>query len=173
MAEDDRSFELWLVDNRDGIQAEVDEADRWLDRECKRYKASGGEQSFETFMAHINHLRDTDPEAKRLFDTLTIWKILLDEAMLLLPRTLPARCDGHDQRGITATARAQAQRLRTVRIIIGAPRRVKRRRGRPSVSIENDPQRYEIACWWAFTEIGTREVRRCSPRVAGNQGRTD
>lgn len=30
----------------------------------------------------------------------------------------------------------------------------KRRRGRPPLSIENDPQRYEIALWWAFTEMG-------------------
>jgi len=28
------------------------------------------------------------------------------------------------------------------------------RRGRPSVPIERDPQRFEIACWWAFTEMG-------------------
>ena len=26
--------------------------------------------------------------------------------------------------------------------------------GRPSVPIEDDPQRFEIACWWAFTEMG-------------------
>jgi hypothetical protein len=31
---------------------------------------------------------------------------------------------------------------------------MKRRRGRPPRSIENDPQRFEIACWWAFTEMG-------------------
>jgi hypothetical protein len=29
-----------------------------------------------------------------------------------------------------------------------------RRRGRPSLSIEHDPQRFEIACWWAFTAMG-------------------
>jgi hypothetical protein len=28
------------------------------------------------------------------------------------------------------------------------------RRGRPPVPIERDPQRFEIACWWAFTEMG-------------------
>jgi hypothetical protein len=34
-------------------------------------------------------------------------------------------------------------------------RRLKpRRRGRPPVPIERDPQRFEIACWWAFTEMG-------------------
>jgi hypothetical protein len=34
---------------------------------------------------------------------------------------------------------------------------MKRRRGRPHGSIkqiERDPQRFEIACWWAFTEMG-------------------
>src|SRR5262249_30707411 len=29
-----------------------------------------------------------------------------------------------------------------------------RRRGRPSVPIEDDPQRFEIACWWAFHGMG-------------------
>jgi hypothetical protein len=29
-----------------------------------------------------------------------------------------------------------------------------RRRGRPRVPIERDPQRFEIACWWAFHEMG-------------------
>ena len=29
-----------------------------------------------------------------------------------------------------------------------------RRRGRPSVPIERDPQRFEIACWWAFHGMG-------------------
>ena len=34
-------------------------------------------------------------------------------------------------------------------------RRLKpRRRGRPPVPIERDPQRFEIACWWAFTKMG-------------------
>jgi hypothetical protein len=28
------------------------------------------------------------------------------------------------------------------------------RRGRPPVPIERDPQRFEIACWWAFHEMG-------------------
>jgi hypothetical protein len=28
------------------------------------------------------------------------------------------------------------------------------KRGRPPVPIERDPQRFEIACWWAFTESG-------------------
>jgi hypothetical protein len=27
-------------------------------------------------------------------------------------------------------------------------------RGRPPAAIERDPQRFEIACWWAFTEMG-------------------
>jgi hypothetical protein len=27
-------------------------------------------------------------------------------------------------------------------------------RGRPPVPIERDPQRFEIACWWAFIEMG-------------------
>ena len=31
---------------------------------------------------------------------------------------------------------------------------MKRRRGRPRRSIENNPERFAIACWWAFTEIG-------------------
>jgi hypothetical protein len=26
--------------------------------------------------------------------------------------------------------------------------------GRPPVPIERDPQRFEVACWWAFTEMG-------------------
>src|SRR5205807_10509357 len=30
----------------------------------------------------------------------------------------------------------------------------RRRRGRPPVAIEQDPQRFEIACWWAFHEMG-------------------
>ena len=29
-----------------------------------------------------------------------------------------------------------------------------RRRGRPSVPIEDDPQRFEIACWWTFHGMG-------------------
>ena len=29
-----------------------------------------------------------------------------------------------------------------------------RRRGRPPVPIERDPQRFEIACWWAFHGMG-------------------
>jgi hypothetical protein len=29
-----------------------------------------------------------------------------------------------------------------------------RRRGRPPVAIEQDRRRFEIACWWAFTEMG-------------------
>jgi hypothetical protein len=29
-----------------------------------------------------------------------------------------------------------------------------RRRGRPRLPIERDPQRFEIACWWAFHEMG-------------------
>jgi len=33
-------------------------------------------------------------------------------------------------------------------------RRLKPRRGRPPVPIERDPRRFEIACWWAFTEMG-------------------
>jgi hypothetical protein len=28
------------------------------------------------------------------------------------------------------------------------------KRGRPVVPIERDPQRFEIACWWAFTGMG-------------------
>ena len=28
------------------------------------------------------------------------------------------------------------------------------KRGRPPVPIERDPQRFEIACWWAFTQSG-------------------
>ena len=32
--------------------------------------------------------------------------------------------------------------------------RVARRGGRPPVPIERDPQRFEIACWWAFHEMG-------------------
>jgi hypothetical protein len=28
------------------------------------------------------------------------------------------------------------------------------KRGRPPVPIERDPKRFEIACWWAFTESG-------------------
>jgi hypothetical protein len=30
----------------------------------------------------------------------------------------------------------------------------KRRRGRPVEPIEVDPQRFELACWWAFSEMG-------------------
>jgi len=34
-------------------------------------------------------------------------------------------------------------------------RRLKpRRHGRPPVPIERDPQHFEIACWWAFHEMG-------------------
>jgi hypothetical protein len=29
-----------------------------------------------------------------------------------------------------------------------------KRRGRPAVPIERDAQRFEIACWWAFTGMG-------------------
>jgi hypothetical protein len=38
-----------------------------------------------------------------------------------------------------------------------AARIARRRRGRPKSSIELDPQRFEVACWWAFHEMG------CSP----------
>jgi hypothetical protein len=33
-------------------------------------------------------------------------------------------------------------------------RRARRQRGRPLAPIEQDPQRFEVACWWAFTESG-------------------
>ena len=32
--------------------------------------------------------------------------------------------------------------------------RARGNRGRPPLAIERDPQRFEIACWWAFTEMG-------------------
>src|SRR5262249_48876309 len=38
-----------------------------------------------------------------------------------------------------------------------SPSRIARRRGRPigsSKAIERDPQRFEIACWWAFVGMG-------------------
>jgi hypothetical protein len=28
------------------------------------------------------------------------------------------------------------------------------KRGRPAIPIERDPQRFELACWWAFHEMG-------------------
>jgi hypothetical protein len=38
-----------------------------------------------------------------------------------------------------------------------SPARIARRRGRPKRPIENDPERFRVACWWAFQGIG------CSP----------
>jgi len=39
---------------------------------------------------------------------------------------------------------------------MAAKRTTQRKRGRPpgAVPIERDPQRFEIACWWAFVEMG-------------------
>jgi hypothetical protein len=41
-----------------------------------------------------------------------------------------------------------------------SPARIARRRGRPrgsTIPIEHDPERFRVACWWAFKEMG------CSP----------
>jgi hypothetical protein len=34
------------------------------------------------------------------------------------------------------------------------PRPSPRRRGRLPAAIEQDPQRFEVACWWSFSEMG-------------------